>query len=158
MHTAVIPVYNEAESLPELHRQLVDVAQANGLELEILFIDDGSKDESWPVIEKLARLDDRVRGLRFRRNFGKAAAQSVVVEVYALHLVLLVALLDLTLLAAEPQRSPGTRTTALVLLAYGADPQLADPKGNTPMSIAEEYGHELAIRLLRRYLAGDLLR
>ncbi|MFD7756930.1 MULTISPECIES: ankyrin repeat domain-containing protein [unclassified Streptomyces] len=59
---------------------------------------------------------------------------------------------------AQQQREPLTVHTTAVLLAYGADPKLADPQGNTPMSIAEEYGHELAIRLLRRYLAGDLLR
>ncbi|MET8433345.1 ankyrin repeat domain-containing protein [Streptomyces sp900116325] len=59
---------------------------------------------------------------------------------------------------ALQQGEPLTVHTTAVLLAYGADPQLVDPQGNTPMSIAEEYGHELAIRLLRRYLAGDLVR
>ncbi|MFF1847988.1 ankyrin repeat domain-containing protein [Streptomyces sp. NPDC058217] len=59
---------------------------------------------------------------------------------------------------AMQQEEPLTVHTTAVLLAYGADPQLADPQGNTPMSVAEHYGHELAIRLLHRYLAGDFLR
>ena len=76
MLSAVIPVYNEADSLVALHGELAAVALANCLELEILFVDDGSKDDSWKVIEKLATEDSRVRGIRFRRNFGKAAALS----------------------------------------------------------------------------------
>ena len=77
MHlSAVIPVFNEAESLPALHGELVEVAVAGGYDLEILFIDDGSKDGSWNIIERLAQEDSRVKGIRFRRNFGKAAALS----------------------------------------------------------------------------------
>ncbi len=76
MLSAVIPVYNEADSLPELHRQLLAVAKSHDLDIEILFIDDGSRDESWQVIERLSREDSRVRGFRLRRNFGKAAALS----------------------------------------------------------------------------------
>lgn len=74
MLSAVIPVYNEEESLDALCGELDQVAAANHLELEILFIDDGSKDGSWAVIERLAAKDSRVRGIRLRRNFGKAAA------------------------------------------------------------------------------------
>jgi dolichol-phosphate mannosyltransferase len=59
-----------------LHAELVEVAVHNGYDLEILFIDDGSSDDSWTVIERLAKEDSRVRGIRFRRNFGKAAALS----------------------------------------------------------------------------------
>ena len=70
----VIPVYNEEESLVELHREIDEVAETNRYDLEIVFIDDGSKDRSWQVIEELAARDKRVRGIRFRRNFGKAAA------------------------------------------------------------------------------------
>ncbi len=70
----VIPVYNEEESLVQLHREIRDVAGANQYDLEIVFIDDGSKDRSWEIIEQLSRQDSRVRGIRFRRNFGKAAA------------------------------------------------------------------------------------
>ena len=70
----IIPVLNEAESLVELHSQIIRVASEQTIELEVIFVDDGSRDGSWQEIERLARFDPRVRGLRFRRNFGKAAA------------------------------------------------------------------------------------
>lgn len=76
MLSLVIPVYNEVESLRELHRELDEVALANGYTLDVVFVDDGSTDESWELIESLAKEDPRVRGIRFRRNFGKAAALS----------------------------------------------------------------------------------
>lgn len=74
--SAVIPVFNEEESLAALHAELMEVADANGYDLEVIFIDDGSKDSSWKTIERLAKEDSRVRGIRFRRNFGKSAALS----------------------------------------------------------------------------------
>ena len=74
--SAVIPIFNEEESLPALHAELAEVAVAGGYDLEIIFIDDGSKDGSWQTIERLAMEDSRVRGIRFRRNFGKAAGLS----------------------------------------------------------------------------------
>ena len=74
MLSIVIPVYNEAESLAELHREIGEVAAANGYELDVIFVDDGSRDDSWKIIRRLAAEDSRVRGIRFRRNFGKAAA------------------------------------------------------------------------------------
>lgn len=70
----VVPVYNEAESLRELHEQIATVAAMQNLALEIVFVDDGSRDASWSIVTALASEDPRVRGLRFRRNFGKAAA------------------------------------------------------------------------------------
>lgn len=70
----VIPVYNEVESLGELHSQIEQVVDQNSLDVEILFVDDGSRDRSWKEIRQLAKKDSRVRGLKFRRNFGKAAA------------------------------------------------------------------------------------
>jgi glycosyltransferase involved in cell wall biosynthesis len=76
MLSAVIPVRDEAESLRELHAELAQVAREHGYDLEIIFIDDGSSDGSWDLIEQLAASDQRVRGIRFRRNFGKAAALS----------------------------------------------------------------------------------
>lgn len=74
MLSIVIPVLNEEESLLELHRQIVDVCQSNAINVEIIFIDDGSTDSSWQIICDLAEKDQRVFGIRFRRNFGKAAA------------------------------------------------------------------------------------
>src|SRR5262245_47919544 len=76
MISIVIPVYNEKESLEILLAEIDAVGRSANLELEILFVDDGSTDASWAVIRDLAGKDKRVRGLRFRRNFGKAAALS----------------------------------------------------------------------------------
>src|SRR5262245_567681 len=70
----IVPVYNERESLAELHRQIAAVASERELIVEVIFVDDGSRDGSWDVIKQLAASDQRVRGLRFRRNYGKAAA------------------------------------------------------------------------------------
>ncbi len=72
--SVVVPVFNEEESLPELYRQLDQVRREQGYRMEILFVDDGSTDCSWQVIEHLAENDPSVRGVRLRRNFGKAAA------------------------------------------------------------------------------------
>lgn len=70
----VVPVYNEQESLAALLTELDEVARENRYEIEVIFVDDGSSDGSWDEIERLASADGRVRGIRFRRNFGKAAA------------------------------------------------------------------------------------
>lgn len=76
MLSVVIPVYNEADSLGELHAELTAVAREQQYDLDVVFVDDGSTDGSWSVIERLAAEDPRVQGIRFRRNFGKAAALS----------------------------------------------------------------------------------
>ncbi len=72
--SVVVPVFNEEESLPELYRELDQVRTEHGYRMEILFVDDGSTDCTWQLIQHLARHDPTVRGLRLRRNFGKAAA------------------------------------------------------------------------------------
>jgi glycosyltransferase involved in cell wall biosynthesis len=72
----VIPVYNEKDSLAPLQDEIAETAQRAGLELEVVFVDDGSTDGSWAVIADLSHQHGWVRGLRFRRNFGKAAALS----------------------------------------------------------------------------------
>ncbi|MEM9186107.1 MAG: glycosyltransferase family 2 protein [Planctomycetota bacterium] len=75
MHiTAVIPLCNESATLQQLYAELREVANANGYRLRTIFVDDGSTDDSWRVVSELAESDDRVLGIRFRRNFGKAAA------------------------------------------------------------------------------------
>jgi dolichol-phosphate mannosyltransferase len=77
MHLSVIvPLLDEQRSLRELHRELCEVAADHGYTIEIIFVDDGSQDDSWTVIEGLAAGDSRVFGVRLRRNFGKAAAIS----------------------------------------------------------------------------------
>jgi len=76
MLSVVIPVLNEAQSLEQLHEELREVARANGYRLDVIYVDDGSTDDSWEVIRGLAVADPQVRGVRFRRNFGKAAALS----------------------------------------------------------------------------------
>jgi glycosyltransferase involved in cell wall biosynthesis len=72
--TLVIPLYNEAESLPELVAQIDAVRPAVGLPLDVLFVDDGSTDESWAAIRGLSATHRGISAVRFRRNFGKAAA------------------------------------------------------------------------------------
>jgi glycosyltransferase involved in cell wall biosynthesis len=76
MISVVIPLHNEEESLNELHRQLKSVLEDIGQDYEILFVDDGSRDGSWNVVEAIAAEDPAVRAIRFRRNFGKARALS----------------------------------------------------------------------------------
>ena len=76
MLSIIVPVLNESESLRELHAQISAVSSAHKLPFELIFIDDGSKDASWPIIQALSQGDRRVSGIKFRRNFGKAAALS----------------------------------------------------------------------------------
>ncbi|SNU10224.1 Glycosyltransferase involved in cell wall bisynthesis [Prevotellaceae bacterium KH2P17] len=72
--SVVVPLYNEEESLPELHTWIRRVMQQNGFSYEIIFVNDGSRDRSWDVIEQLAAQDENVRGIKFRRNYGKSPA------------------------------------------------------------------------------------
>ncbi len=69
-----IPLLNEDESLPELEAWIVRVMDANNFSYEILMVDDGSTDTSWKVIEALAQKNPNLRGIKFRKNYGKAAA------------------------------------------------------------------------------------
>ena len=70
----VIPVCTERDSLAALFAEIAEVASSLDGQVEVIFVDDGSKDDSWDIIRELAAADERVRGIRFRRNFGKAAA------------------------------------------------------------------------------------
>lgn len=72
--SVVIPLLNEEESLNELHAWIVKVMQANDYTYEILFVDDGSTDNSWQVIETLSQKNKNVKGLKFQINFGKSQA------------------------------------------------------------------------------------
>lgn len=72
--SVVIPLYNEEESLPELMSWIEAVMQENGFSYEVLFVDDGSTDRSWRVIEKLKEQNPHIRALSFRRNYGKSPA------------------------------------------------------------------------------------
>ena len=75
--SVILPVLDEVESLGVLHRELTEALEGLGRSYEILFIDDGSRDGSFQLIEKLSIEDPHVRGFQFRRNFGKAAALAV---------------------------------------------------------------------------------
>lgn len=72
--SVVVPLYNEVESLPELHAWIKKVMDENNFSYEVVFVDDGSKDGSWEVVEQLASNFPEVRGIKFQRNYGKSAA------------------------------------------------------------------------------------
>ncbi len=72
--SVVVPVYNEEESLSDLAGWIEKVCKGGNIEFEIIFIDDGSSDSSWSVITELSKKNKSIKGLRFRRNYGKAAA------------------------------------------------------------------------------------
>lgn len=72
--SVVIPLLNEEESLPELHNWIAKVMQSNRYLYEIIFIDDGSTDNSWNVIEQLSTNNKAVKGIRFKKNYGKSQA------------------------------------------------------------------------------------
>lgn len=73
----VIPLLNEEESLNELYNWIAQVMRSNSFSYEIIFIDDGSTDQSWKVIQQLAHEDKQVKGIRFNRNYGKSQALHV---------------------------------------------------------------------------------
>ena len=72
--SVIVPLYNEAESLPELHAWIKRVMDANNFTYEVLFVNDGSTDDSWRVIEELHATYPEVKGIKFRRNYGKSPA------------------------------------------------------------------------------------
>ena len=72
--SVVIPLYNEEESLPELAEWIDKVMHENSFSYEIVMIDDGSKDNSWKVVEEIQRKNTNLKGIKFRRNYGKSAA------------------------------------------------------------------------------------
>jgi len=70
----IVPVFNEEESLPELCNWIAKVMDRNQFSYEVILVDDGSTDLSWKVIESLNEQSDRIKGIRFQRNYGKSAA------------------------------------------------------------------------------------
>lgn len=72
--SVVVPLYNEDESLPELYAWIERVMKANGFSFEVIFVNDGSTDRSWDVIEELQAQSPHVKGIKFRRNYGKSPA------------------------------------------------------------------------------------
>ena len=72
--SVVIPLYNEEESIPELHSWIERVMDKNGFSYEIIYVDDGSTDNSWSVISQLKGKSDNVRAIKFQRNYGKSPA------------------------------------------------------------------------------------
>jgi glycosyltransferase involved in cell wall biosynthesis len=113
MISLVIPVYNEVESLDPLYKEIRAVADREDLTLEVLFVDDGSRDGSWKVIQDLARQHEEVRGIRFRRNFGKAAALSAGFHAARGEIILT--------LDADLQDDPAEIPRFLATLALGED-------------------------------------
>lgn len=72
--SVVVPLYNEAESLPELQEWIERVMKENGFTYEVIYVNDGSTDDSWDVIKKLKEKNPAVKGISFRRNYGKSPA------------------------------------------------------------------------------------
>lgn len=73
----IVPLFNEEESLPHLAEWIDKVMKANGFSYEVVMVDDGSKDCSWKVIEQLSSANPSIKGVKFRRNYGKSAALNV---------------------------------------------------------------------------------
>ncbi|MBQ1800981.1 MAG: glycosyltransferase, partial [Prevotella sp.] len=70
----VVPLFNEDESIPELYAWIARVMEENQFSFEVIFIDDGSTDRSWSIIEDLKKQSPSVKGIKFRRNYGKSPA------------------------------------------------------------------------------------
>lgn len=75
--SVIIPLKDEAESLPELTSWIRKVMETNAYTYEVILVDDGSTDQSWEVIASIHQTDDRFKGIKFKRNYGKSAALNV---------------------------------------------------------------------------------
>ena len=113
MLSIVIPVLNEAQSLRELHAEIDQVCSTGKLDAEIIFVDDGSSDASWGVIRQLASSDARVSGVRFRRNFGKAAALTAGIQAATGDVI--------CMLDADLQDDPAEAPRFLAAIGQGTD-------------------------------------
>lgn len=72
--SVIVPLYNEEESLPELYAWIERVMKAHNYSFEVIFVNDGSTDTSWEVIQRLSKESENVKGIKFRRNYGKSPA------------------------------------------------------------------------------------
>ena len=72
--SVIVPLYNEEESLPELYAWIDRVMKSKGFSYEVIFVNDGSTDRSWDVIRELSEKSENVKGIKFRRNYGKSPA------------------------------------------------------------------------------------
>jgi glycosyltransferase involved in cell wall biosynthesis len=76
----VVPLYNEEESIPRLHHAIVSSVDTLNIDYEMVFVNDGSKDQSFAVASEIARRDPRLRVVNFRRNYGQTAAMAAGIE------------------------------------------------------------------------------
>jgi glycosyltransferase involved in cell wall biosynthesis len=113
MLSIIVPVFNEAGSLRELHGEIQRIGSLLPVETEIIFVDDGSTDGAWQIVCELTAADPRVRGIRFRRNFGKAAALSAGIHAASGEL--------LCMMDADLQDDPAELPAFLDKLAAGFD-------------------------------------
>ncbi len=75
--SVIIPLLNESDSLSELHSSLKKVMTSNSFTYEVIFIDDGSTDDSWDVINRISKENQSIKGIRFLKNYGKSQALHV---------------------------------------------------------------------------------
>lgn len=113
MLSIIIPVLNEEESLRQLHEEIARAAEQHDFDFEIVFIDDGSTDASWKIISDLSATDERVSGIRFRKNFAKAAALTAGMRAARGQLILM--------MDADLQDDPQEIPAFLAKLAEGYD-------------------------------------
>jgi glycosyltransferase involved in cell wall biosynthesis len=113
MLSIIVPVMNEEGSLRQLWDEILAVAQTAVDRFEVIFIDDGSTDSSWQIISELSSLDSRISGIRFRRNFGKAAALTAAMRAADGELILM--------MDADLQDDPAEIPDMLRLISEGHD-------------------------------------
>lgn len=113
MLSIIVPVMNEEESLPELWKEIRAAAEKAVDSFELIFVDDGSTDTSWQVISDLVKSDKRITAIRFRRNFGKAAALTAAMRAADGDLILM--------MDADLQDDPAEMTEMLKLIESGYD-------------------------------------
>jgi len=113
MLSIIVPVMNEEGSLRQLWDEILVVAQAAVDRFEVIFIDDGSTDSSWQIISELSAQDSRISGIRFRRNFGKAAALTAAMRAADGELILM--------MDADLQDDPAEIPEMLKLMSEGYD-------------------------------------